>query len=263
MAASWPDATSTATRHGANLIGSSQGPRTNLAHLLHPPAGARARHVSGHACPEMTTRGARRGVGSSDRLGRHRWKAGRSIALLAGCRRLRIHGDRDSERFFASAMLVGLEFGVQAADARQQLAGDAGTVVVDHGGWLQPGQQPGGGVRSTRRRWWSRGWWLGWIAAAVIEVLWGSMPMVIIDAFRHGGQVRDGQPDFRRGMPLLSHVTAGAGRVGRLPMSQPGGGKESASHAAGTLARYGLQTQRPARQSEQVRNPDGSPGRGV
>ncbi len=49
---------------------------------------------------------ARRGVESSDRLGRHRWKAERSIAWLAGCRRLRIRYDRDSERFFAFAMLA-------------------------------------------------------------------------------------------------------------------------------------------------------------
>jgi transposase len=49
---------------------------------------------------------ARRGVESSDRLGRHRWKAERTIAWLAGCRRLRIRYDRDAERFFAFAMLA-------------------------------------------------------------------------------------------------------------------------------------------------------------
>jgi transposase len=49
---------------------------------------------------------ARRGVESSDRLGRHRWKAERTIAWLAGCRRLRVRYDRDSERFFAFAMLA-------------------------------------------------------------------------------------------------------------------------------------------------------------
>ena len=48
---------------------------------------------------------ARRGVESSDRLGRQRWKVERSIAWLAGCRRLRIRYDRDSERFFAFARL--------------------------------------------------------------------------------------------------------------------------------------------------------------
>jgi transposase len=49
---------------------------------------------------------ARRGVESSTRLGRHRWKAERTIAWLAGCRRLRIRYDRDSERFFAFVMLA-------------------------------------------------------------------------------------------------------------------------------------------------------------
>ena len=50
---------------------------------------------------------ARRGIESSQRLGRHRWKAERSIAWLAGCRRLRIRYDRDSERFFAFVLLAG------------------------------------------------------------------------------------------------------------------------------------------------------------
>ena len=40
-------------------------------------------------------------------VGRHRWKAERSIAWLAGCRRLRIRYDRDSERFFAFVLLAG------------------------------------------------------------------------------------------------------------------------------------------------------------
>jgi transposase len=49
---------------------------------------------------------ARRGIESSDRLGRHRWKAERTIAWLAGCRRLRVRYDRSSERFLAFAMLA-------------------------------------------------------------------------------------------------------------------------------------------------------------
>jgi transposase len=65
-----------------------------------------------HRCRAyLTRRGikvriARRGIESSDRLGRHRWKAERTIAWLAGCRRLRIRYDRDSERFYAFAMLA-------------------------------------------------------------------------------------------------------------------------------------------------------------
>jgi transposase len=49
---------------------------------------------------------ARCGIESSTRLGRHRWKAERSIAWLAGCRRLRIRYDWDSERFFAFVVLA-------------------------------------------------------------------------------------------------------------------------------------------------------------
>ena len=54
---------------------------------------------------------ARCGIESSQRLGPHRWKAERSIAWLAGCRRLRIRYDRGSERFFAFAMLACARLG--------------------------------------------------------------------------------------------------------------------------------------------------------
>ena len=70
-----------------------------------------------HRCRSyLTHRGikvriARCGIESSKRLGRHRWKAERSIAWLAGCRRLRIRYDRDSERFFAFAMLACARLG--------------------------------------------------------------------------------------------------------------------------------------------------------
>jgi transposase len=84
------------------------------------PAGRRRRPEKVHGdkaydhrrCRDyLTRRGikvriARCGIESSRRLGRHRWKAERSIAWLAGCRRLRIRYDRNSERFFAVAMLA-------------------------------------------------------------------------------------------------------------------------------------------------------------
>jgi transposase len=54
----------------------------------------------------ITTRIARRGIESSQRLGRHRWKAERTIAWLLGCRRLRVRFDRCDERFFAFALLA-------------------------------------------------------------------------------------------------------------------------------------------------------------
>jgi transposase len=49
---------------------------------------------------------ARRDVESSERLGRHRWKAERTIAWLFGCRRLRVRYDRGSERFYAFGLLA-------------------------------------------------------------------------------------------------------------------------------------------------------------
>src|SRR6266545_3592554 len=49
---------------------------------------------------------ARRDIESSERLGRHRWKAERTIAWLFGCRRLRVRYDRGSERFYAFGLLA-------------------------------------------------------------------------------------------------------------------------------------------------------------
>jgi transposase len=49
---------------------------------------------------------ARRRIESSTRLGRHRWTIERTGAWLGGFRRLRIRYERDSERFYALAMLA-------------------------------------------------------------------------------------------------------------------------------------------------------------
>lgn len=49
---------------------------------------------------------ARRGVESSQRLGRWRWRIERTIAWLLGFRRLRIRYERCDEHFFAFAMLA-------------------------------------------------------------------------------------------------------------------------------------------------------------
>jgi IS5 family transposase len=64
-----------------------------------------------HCRRYLTRRGikvriARRGVESSQRLGRHRWQAEQSLAWLFGCRRLRIRYDRGSERFYAFGLLA-------------------------------------------------------------------------------------------------------------------------------------------------------------
>jgi transposase len=49
---------------------------------------------------------ARRGVESSTRLGRHRWKVERSLSWLSCFRRLRVRWDRDSGRWFAFVLLA-------------------------------------------------------------------------------------------------------------------------------------------------------------
>jgi transposase len=49
---------------------------------------------------------ARRGIESSQRLGRHRWKVERALSWLSCYRRLAVRWDRDSERFFAFVLLA-------------------------------------------------------------------------------------------------------------------------------------------------------------
>jgi len=49
----------------------------------------------------ITARIARRGVESSTRLGRHRWRVERALSWLSCYRRLAVRWDRGSERWFA------------------------------------------------------------------------------------------------------------------------------------------------------------------
>jgi hypothetical protein len=49
---------------------------------------------------------ARRGVESSTRLGRHRWKVEQSLSWLSCFRRLQVRWDRDSGRWFAFVLLA-------------------------------------------------------------------------------------------------------------------------------------------------------------
>jgi len=54
----------------------------------------------------ITARIARRGIESSQRLGRHRWKVERALSWLSCYRRLAVRWDRSSERFFAFVLLA-------------------------------------------------------------------------------------------------------------------------------------------------------------
>jgi transposase len=92
----------------------------DIPRVATPKGGRRCRPAKVHADKAYDNRRCRshltrRGIGvriarcrveSSTRLGRHRWKAERTIAWLFGCRRLRVRYDRSSERFFAFAMLA-------------------------------------------------------------------------------------------------------------------------------------------------------------
>jgi transposase len=49
----------------------------------------------------ITPRIARRGIESSDRLGRHRWVVERTVSWLSGCRRLHRRYERKAEHFLA------------------------------------------------------------------------------------------------------------------------------------------------------------------
>jgi transposase len=75
----------------------------------------KARADKGYDFPELRTwlrergiipRIARRGIESGERLGRHRWKIERTIAWLAGYRRLTIRYERHSHLFAAFLALA-------------------------------------------------------------------------------------------------------------------------------------------------------------
>ena len=54
----------------------------------------------------ITARIARRGIESSARLGRHRWRVERSLSWLSCWRRLQVRWDRDAGRWFAFVLVA-------------------------------------------------------------------------------------------------------------------------------------------------------------
>jgi hypothetical protein len=54
----------------------------------------------------ISARIARRGIESSTRLGRHRWRVERALSWLSCWRRLQVRWDRSSERWFAFVLLA-------------------------------------------------------------------------------------------------------------------------------------------------------------
>jgi hypothetical protein len=54
----------------------------------------------------MVARTARRGIESSQRLGRYRWRVERALSWMSCWRRLQVRWDRDAGRWFAVALLA-------------------------------------------------------------------------------------------------------------------------------------------------------------
>jgi len=92
---------------GIAPIRSRRGPRRRRPAKLHGDKGYDyadlRRWLRGRG---ITPRIARRGIESSDRLGRHRWVVERTVSWLSGCRRLHRRYERKPEHFLAFAAIA-------------------------------------------------------------------------------------------------------------------------------------------------------------
>jgi transposase len=93
---------------GIPPIRSRLGPRRRRPAKLHADKG----YDYGYLRKWLRKRGiARKGIESSQRLGRHRWVVERTVSWLAGCRRLHRRYERKAEPFLAfvaiAAALIG------------------------------------------------------------------------------------------------------------------------------------------------------------
>jgi transposase len=87
---------------GIPPIRSRRGPRRRKPGKLHGDKGYDYRYLRQWLRSRgITHRLARRGTESSTHLGRHRWVVERSLAWLAGCRRLHRRYERKADHFLA------------------------------------------------------------------------------------------------------------------------------------------------------------------
>jgi len=92
---------------GIPPIRSQRGPRRRHPAKLHADKGYDYNHLRRWlALRGITHRIARKGIESSQRLGRHRWTVERTMAWLAGCRRLHRRYERKAEHFLAFASIA-------------------------------------------------------------------------------------------------------------------------------------------------------------
>jgi transposase len=91
---------------GIPAIRSRRGPRRRKPVKLRADKGYDYEHLRAWLRERgITPRIARRGIDSSERLGRHRWKVERTIAWLDGYRRLTLRYERHGHLFAAFATL--------------------------------------------------------------------------------------------------------------------------------------------------------------
>ena len=87
---------------GIPPIRSRRGPRRRHPAKLHADKGYDYHHLRRWLRERgITPRIARKGVESSQRLGRHRWVVERTVSWLSSCRRLHRRYERKAERFLA------------------------------------------------------------------------------------------------------------------------------------------------------------------
>lgn len=83
-------------------IRSRRGPRRRRPARLYADKGYDYRHLRRWLRSRgIAHRIARKGIDSSQRLGRHRWRVERTMAWLAGCRRLHRRYERLADHFLA------------------------------------------------------------------------------------------------------------------------------------------------------------------
>ncbi|SCF62169.1 Transposase [Streptomyces sp. DconLS] len=97
---------------GIPPIRSRRGPRRRKPAKLHADKGYDYDHLRRWLRERgIRHRVARKGIESSQRLGRHRWVVERTVSWLAGCRRLHRRYERKAEHFLAfvgiAATLIG------------------------------------------------------------------------------------------------------------------------------------------------------------
>ncbi|MFB7176077.1 IS5 family transposase [Streptomyces sp. NPDC056254] len=92
---------------GIPPIRSRRGPRRRRPGKLHADKAYESRDLRRWLRGRgIRHRIARKGIESSDRLGRHRWVVERTVSWLAGCRRLHRRYERKAEHFLAFASIA-------------------------------------------------------------------------------------------------------------------------------------------------------------